>query len=170
MRDIRRDVTNLSNQQREVSPHGSLNDTTPKNNGPFNCCRITEFHQPPHFDEELHPPSYSSRRGGFGGRGMLDTLKKFQDHKLGMESHYMMIMNIQVTTTKPPTSNFKPWLNKEEAPRSTFQPPTKPKMEERGKIISNPPKYCKYNGVGHHASSCPTKRALTFREDLKWLD
>ncbi|KAI5654433.1 hypothetical protein M9H77_31620 [Catharanthus roseus] len=45
MRDIRRDVTNLSNQQRE-------------------------FHQPPRFDEELHPPPYDGRRGGFGGRGM----------------------------------------------------------------------------------------------------
>ncbi|KAI5667947.1 hypothetical protein M9H77_17800 [Catharanthus roseus] len=57
MRDIRRDVTNLSNQQR-------------RSNGPFNCSRTTEFHQPPHFDEELHPPPYSGRRGGFGGRGM----------------------------------------------------------------------------------------------------
>ncbi|KAI5677481.1 hypothetical protein M9H77_08431 [Catharanthus roseus] len=155
MRDIRRDVTNLSNQQREVSPHGSLNATTSRSNGPFNCSRTTEFHQPPHFDEELHPPPYG------------DTLKKFQDHKLGMESHYMMSMNIQVATTKPPTSNFKPWPKKDEAPRGTFQPPTKPKMEERGKIISNPPKCFKCNGVGHYASSCPIKRALIFREDLK---
>ncbi|KAI5676414.1 hypothetical protein M9H77_07364 [Catharanthus roseus] len=35
MRDIRRDVTSLSNQQREVSPHGSCNVTTPRSNGPF---------------------------------------------------------------------------------------------------------------------------------------
>ncbi|KAI5681583.1 hypothetical protein M9H77_02811 [Catharanthus roseus] len=72
MRDIRRDVTNLSNQQREVSPHGSLNATTPRSNGPFNCSRTTEFHQPSHFDEELHPPPYGGRRGSFGGRGMED--------------------------------------------------------------------------------------------------
>ncbi|KAI5673844.1 hypothetical protein M9H77_14208 [Catharanthus roseus] len=70
MRDIRRDVTNLSNQQREVSPHGGLNATTPRSNGPFNCSRKTEFHQPPYFDEELHPPSYGGRRAGFGGKGM----------------------------------------------------------------------------------------------------
>ncbi|KAI5673859.1 hypothetical protein M9H77_14223 [Catharanthus roseus] len=70
MRDIRRDVTNLSNKQREVSPHGSLNVTTPRNNGLFNCSRKTEFHQPLHFDEELHPPPYGGRRGGFGGRGI----------------------------------------------------------------------------------------------------
>ncbi|KAI5676499.1 hypothetical protein M9H77_07449 [Catharanthus roseus] len=70
MRDIRRDVTNLSNQQRGVSPHGSLNATTPRSNGPFNCSKTTEFLQLPHFDEELHPPPYGGRRGGFGGRGM----------------------------------------------------------------------------------------------------
>ncbi|KAI5677091.1 hypothetical protein M9H77_08041 [Catharanthus roseus] len=65
-----RDVTNLSNQQREVSPHGSLNVTTPRSNGPFDCSRTTEVHQPPHFDEALHPPLYDGRKGGFGGRGM----------------------------------------------------------------------------------------------------
>ncbi|KAI5653939.1 hypothetical protein M9H77_31126 [Catharanthus roseus] len=70
MRDIRRDVTNFSNQQREVSPHGSVNVTTPRTNGPFNFSRTIEFHQPLHFDEELHPPLYGGRRGAFGGRGM----------------------------------------------------------------------------------------------------
>ncbi|KAI5666893.1 hypothetical protein M9H77_16746 [Catharanthus roseus] len=44
-------------------------------------------------------------------------------------------------------------------------------MEERGKIISNPPKYFKYNGVGHYASSCLTKRDFIFREDLNgWIE
>ncbi|KAI5673468.1 hypothetical protein M9H77_13832 [Catharanthus roseus] len=70
IRDIRRDVTNFSNQQREVSPHGSLNATTPRSNGPFNYSRTTEFHQPPYFDEELQTSPYGGRRGGFGGRGM----------------------------------------------------------------------------------------------------
>ncbi|KAI5667324.1 hypothetical protein M9H77_17177 [Catharanthus roseus] len=70
MRNIRKDVTNLSNQQREVSPHGSLNVTTPRSDGPFNCPSTTEFYQPPYFGEELHPPPYSGSRGGFGGRGM----------------------------------------------------------------------------------------------------
>ncbi|KAI5668988.1 hypothetical protein M9H77_18841 [Catharanthus roseus] len=70
MRDIRRNVTNLSNQQKEVSPHGSLNVTIPRSNGPFNFSRTTEFHQLPHFDKELHPLPYSGRRGSFGGRGM----------------------------------------------------------------------------------------------------
>ncbi|KAI5667746.1 hypothetical protein M9H77_17599 [Catharanthus roseus] len=77
MRDIRRDVTNLSNQQKEVSPHGSLNVTTPRSNGPFNFSRTTEFYQPPHFDEELHPPPYGGKRSGFGGIGMPDTEEVF---------------------------------------------------------------------------------------------
>ncbi|KAI5680979.1 hypothetical protein M9H77_02206 [Catharanthus roseus] len=141
MRDIRRDVTNLSNQQREVSPHGSLNVTTPRSNGALNCSRTTEFHQPPHFDEELHPPPYGGRRGGLGGRGMPRHFEEvprpqarhgkplYDDHE-----HVPFVANRgrdQVATTKPPTSNFKPWPKKEEAPRGTFQPPTKPKMEER---------------------------------------
>ncbi|KAI5667832.1 hypothetical protein M9H77_17685 [Catharanthus roseus] len=201
MRDIRRDVTNLSNQQREVSPHGSLNVTTPRSNGPLNCSRTTEFHQPPHFDEELHPPPYSGRRGSFGGRGMPRHFEEVPRPQARQELElYILRLNLeedkdasmarflsglnreianqlelyphttyedmchlankiesqrkrsgmmrssfpnqrQVATTKPPTSNFKPWPKKEEAPR------------------------------GHYASSCPTKRALIFREDLNgWIE
>ncbi|KAI5672284.1 hypothetical protein M9H77_12648 [Catharanthus roseus] len=94
MRDITRDVSNLSNQQREVSPHGNLNATTPRSNGPFNCSRTVDFHQPPDFDEELHPPPYGGRKVVLEEEACLHSLKKFQDHKLGMESHYMMIMNM----------------------------------------------------------------------------
>ncbi|KAI5650412.1 hypothetical protein M9H77_36417 [Catharanthus roseus] len=174
MRDIRRDVTNLSNPQREVSAHGSLNVTTPRSNRPFNYSRTIEFHQPPHFDEELHPHPYGGRRGGFGGRGMSRHFEEvprpqardgeplYDDHghiEYQRKRSRMMLSSFpnqrQVAKTKPPTSNFKPWPKKEEAPRGTFQPPTKPKMEERGKIISNPPKCFKCNGVGHHASSWP---------------
>ncbi|KAI5666857.1 hypothetical protein M9H77_16710 [Catharanthus roseus] len=65
MRDIRRDVTNLSNQQRE-------------------------FHHPPHFDEELHPPPYGGRRGSFGGRGMP---RHFEEWKfLPKTSHYIKLV------------------------------------------------------------------------------
>ncbi|KAI5663837.1 hypothetical protein M9H77_23160 [Catharanthus roseus] len=96
IRDIRRDVTNLSNQQREVSPHGSLNVTTPRSNGPFNCSRITEFHQPPHFDEELHPPPYGGRRDGFGGRDMLrhfEEVTRPQTYEMHVE-HLREVLNV----------------------------------------------------------------------------
>ncbi|KAI5668709.1 hypothetical protein M9H77_18562 [Catharanthus roseus] len=79
--------------EEEVSSHGSLNATTPRSNEPFNCSRTTEFHQPPHFDEELHPPPYIEE-AALEEEACLYTLKKFQDHKLGMERHYMMIMNM----------------------------------------------------------------------------
>ncbi|KAI5682902.1 hypothetical protein M9H77_04130 [Catharanthus roseus] len=198
MRDIRRDVTNLSNQQREVSPHGSLNVTTPRSNGPFNCSKTIKFYQPPHFDEKLH---YGGRRGSFGGRGMPRHFEEVPRPKVRQELElYIMKLNLeedkdasmtrflsglnreianqlelyphttyedmcylankiesqrkrsgmmrssfpnrrQVATTKPSTSNFKPWQKKEEAPK------------------------------GHYASSCLTKRVLIFREDLSgWIE
>ncbi|KAI5668458.1 hypothetical protein M9H77_18311 [Catharanthus roseus] len=71
MTDIRRDVTNLSNQEKEVSLRGSLNATTSRSNGPFNCSWTTEFHQSLHFDVELHPPPYGGRRGGASIEGTL---------------------------------------------------------------------------------------------------
>ncbi|KAI5649985.1 hypothetical protein M9H77_35990 [Catharanthus roseus] len=40
----------------------------------------------------------------------LDTLKKFQGHKLGLESHYMMIMNMfHLLQTVEETKVTKPW-------------------------------------------------------------
>ncbi|KAI5648396.1 hypothetical protein M9H77_34401 [Catharanthus roseus] len=81
MRDIRRDVIiSLINKGRR--------------NGPFNCSRTTEFHQPPHFDEELHLLLTVVEEAVLEEEAYLDTLKKFYDHKLGMESHYMMVMNM----------------------------------------------------------------------------
>ncbi|KAI5676647.1 hypothetical protein M9H77_07597 [Catharanthus roseus] len=141
IRDIRRDVTNLSNQEREAGHHGSLNVTTPRSNGPFNCFRTTEFHQPPHFDEELYPPPYSGRRGGFGGRDM--------------PRHFEEVPRPKARHREPLYDDHEhPWQKKEEAPRGTFQPPTKPRMEERG-----------------HYTNSPTKRALIFSEDLNsWIE
>ncbi|KAI5677249.1 hypothetical protein M9H77_08199 [Catharanthus roseus] len=142
MRDIRRDVTNISNQQREVNPHDSLNVTNPRSNGPFNCSRITEFYQPPHFDEELHPPPYGGRRGGFGRRGM--------------PTHFEEVLRPQDGNGEALYDDYEhPWSKKEEAPRGTFHPSTKPKMEEEA----------------HYASSCLTNRALIFKEDLNgWIE
>ncbi|KAI5676961.1 hypothetical protein M9H77_07911 [Catharanthus roseus] len=96
--------------EEEVSPHGSLNVTTPRSNGPLNCSMTTEFHQPPHFDKELHPPPYVVEEAVLEEEACLDTLKKFQGHKLGMESHYMMIMNMfHLLQTVEETKVTKPW-------------------------------------------------------------
>ncbi|KAI5672387.1 hypothetical protein M9H77_12751 [Catharanthus roseus] len=57
MRDIRSDVTNLSNQQREVRAMD------------HSVALGQPSHQHPYFDEELHQPPYGGRIGGFGGRG-----------------------------------------------------------------------------------------------------
>ncbi|KAI5664563.1 hypothetical protein M9H77_23886 [Catharanthus roseus] len=96
--------------EEEVSPHGSLNATTPRSNGPFYCSRTTEFHQPPHFDEELHHLLTVVEEAVLEEEACLETLKKFQDHKLGMESHYMMIMNMfHLLPTVEETKVTKPW-------------------------------------------------------------
>ncbi|KAI5664056.1 hypothetical protein M9H77_23379 [Catharanthus roseus] len=90
MRDIRKDVTNLSNQQRE-------------------------FHQPPHFDEALHPPPYGGRRGDFGGRGMPRHFEEVPRPQVRHESHYMMIMNMfHLLPTMEEAKDLNDWIEKEE--------------------------------------------------------
>ncbi|KAI5653508.1 hypothetical protein M9H77_30695 [Catharanthus roseus] len=94
MRDIRRDVTNLSNPQREVNimvvsmllPQGAMDhlialgqpSSTNLHILMKNFIHLLTLVEEVVLEEEV----------------CLDTLKKFQDHKLGMENHYMMIMNI----------------------------------------------------------------------------
>ncbi|KAI5677875.1 hypothetical protein M9H77_08825 [Catharanthus roseus] len=46
-----------------------------------------------------------------------------------------------------------------------------PKVEEKGRLITNPTRCFKCNGLGHKAINCPTKRTLIFREDLNgWIE
>ncbi|KAI5675892.1 hypothetical protein M9H77_06842 [Catharanthus roseus] len=48
---------------------------------------------------------------------------------------------------------------------------SKHKMEEKGKLITDPTKCFKCNGVGHIAINCPIKRTLVFNEDLNgWIE
>ncbi|KAI5664140.1 hypothetical protein M9H77_23463 [Catharanthus roseus] len=110
MRDIRRDVTNLSNQQREVSHHGSLNVTTPRSNGPLNCSRTTEFYNLHILMKNFIHLLTVVEEAVLEEEACLDTLKKFQDHKQGMESHYMMVMNMfHLLPTVEETKVTKPW-------------------------------------------------------------
>ncbi|KAI5658387.1 hypothetical protein M9H77_27180 [Catharanthus roseus] len=110
MRDIRRDVTNLSNQQREVSPHGSLNATTPRSNGPFNSLgQLSSTNLHILMKNFIHLLTVVEA-AVLKEEACLDTLKKFQDHKLGMGSHYMMIMNMfHLLPTVEEIKVTKPW-------------------------------------------------------------
>ncbi|KAI5653523.1 hypothetical protein M9H77_30710 [Catharanthus roseus] len=79
MRDIRRDVTNLSNQQREgggARAHSSCPLVLSLSNGSFNCSRTTKFHKPPNFDEELHHLLIVAEEAVLEEKACLDTLKK----------------------------------------------------------------------------------------------
>ncbi|KAI5681399.1 hypothetical protein M9H77_02626 [Catharanthus roseus] len=52
-----------------------------------------------------------------------------------------------------------------------FKDSSKPKVEEKGRLITNPTRCFKCNGVGHIAINCPTKRTLVFSEDLNyWIE
>ncbi|KAI5667940.1 hypothetical protein M9H77_17793 [Catharanthus roseus] len=71
---------------------------------------------------------------------------------------------------KPQASTSKSWPKKEDTFKVTFKDHSKPKVEEKGKLITNPTRYFKCNEVGHIAINYPTKRSLVFSEDLNdWI-
>ncbi|KAI5676941.1 hypothetical protein M9H77_07891 [Catharanthus roseus] len=72
---------------------------------------------------------------------------------------------------KPQASTYKSWPKKEDTLKVAFKDHSKPKMEEKGRLITNPTRCCKCNGVEHIAINYPTKRTLVFSEDLDgWIE
>ncbi|KAI5681760.1 hypothetical protein M9H77_02988 [Catharanthus roseus] len=67
---------------------------------------------------------------------------------------------------KPQTSTYNSWPKKDETPKMAFKDNLKPEVEEKGRLITNPTRYSKCNGVGYIAINHPTKRTLVFRQDL----
>ncbi|KAI5658539.1 hypothetical protein M9H77_27332 [Catharanthus roseus] len=63
---------------------------------------------------------------------------------------------------KPQTSTYKSWPKKDETPKVAFKDNSKPKIEEKGRLITNPIMCFKCNAVAHVAINCPTKRTLFF--------
>ncbi|KAI5681231.1 hypothetical protein M9H77_02458 [Catharanthus roseus] len=52
-----------------------------------------------------------------------------------------------------------------------FKDHSKPKVEKRGRLTTNPTRGFKCNGVGHIAINCPMKRTFVFSEDLNgWIE
>ncbi|KAI5677805.1 hypothetical protein M9H77_08755 [Catharanthus roseus] len=63
------------------------------------------------------------------------------------------------------------WPKKEDTPKMVFQDHSKPKVEEKGRLITNPIRCFKCNGMGHIVINCPTKTTLVFSEDLnRWIE
>ncbi|KAI5649879.1 hypothetical protein M9H77_35884 [Catharanthus roseus] len=61
---------------------------------------------------------------------------------------------------KPQAFAYKSWPKKEDTPKVAFNDHSKPKVEEKGKLITNPTSY-----------QLPTKRTLVFSEDLNvWIE
>ncbi|KAI5682180.1 hypothetical protein M9H77_03408 [Catharanthus roseus] len=60
-------------------------------------------------------------------------------------------------------------LRKKIQPRVAFKDHSKPKLQEKGKLITNPTRCFKCNDGWHIAINFPTKRTLVFIEDLNCL-
>ncbi|KAI5659639.1 hypothetical protein M9H77_28432 [Catharanthus roseus] len=73
---------------------------------------------------------------------------------------------------KPQASTYKSWPKKDYTSKVAFKDYSKPKVEEKGKLITNQIRCFKCNGVGHGAINCPTQRTLIFNKELngciKW--
>ncbi|KAI5671384.1 hypothetical protein M9H77_11748 [Catharanthus roseus] len=131
------------------------------------------------------------RRGGLGGRGYHNHKKIIQGKKHGkttlikimeiilmLAKHTMevaMVINKGIkllikssgsAVPKPQASTYRSWPKKEDNPKVAFKHRPKPKVEERGRLITNPTRSFNCNGVTHIAINCPTKRTLVFGEDL----
>ncbi|KAI5682541.1 hypothetical protein M9H77_03769 [Catharanthus roseus] len=86
----------------------------------------------------------------------IGHIKSFQDMK-----HVMKITS----------STYKSLPKKEDTPKVAFKDHSKPKVEGKGRLITDPTGCFKCNGVGHNAINCPTKRTLVFSEDLNgWIE
>ncbi|KAI5653055.1 hypothetical protein M9H77_30242 [Catharanthus roseus] len=72
---------------------------------------------------------------------------------------------------KPQASIYKSWPKKKDTPKAAFKDHSKPKVEEKGMLITNLSWCLKCNGVGLIAINCPAKRTLVFSEDLNgWIE
>ncbi|KAI5652956.1 hypothetical protein M9H77_30143 [Catharanthus roseus] len=67
---------------------------------------------------------------------------------------------------KPQASTYKSWAKKDETPDMAFKHNSKLKVEEKSRLITNPTRCFKCNGMRHIAMNCPTKRTLVFNEVL----
>ncbi|KAI5672283.1 hypothetical protein M9H77_12647 [Catharanthus roseus] len=77
----------------------------------------------------------------------------------------------QVRDRRRGASTYKRWPKKEDTPKVAFKDHSKPKVEEKGKLITNLTRCFKCNGVGYMAINFPTKRTLVFSEDLNgWIE
>ncbi|KAI5667945.1 hypothetical protein M9H77_17798 [Catharanthus roseus] len=68
-------------------------------------------------------------------------------------------------------STYKSWPKKEDTPKMAFKDHFKPKVEEKERLITNPTRCFKCNGMGHIAINFLAKKALVLSEDLNgWIE
>ncbi|KAI5664032.1 hypothetical protein M9H77_23355 [Catharanthus roseus] len=86
------------------------------------------------------------------------------------ESSKTHLSSSRSVVPKPQESTYKDWPKKDKTHKVVFKDNSRPKVEEKSRLITNPTRCFKCNGWGHIAINCPTKRALVFCEDLNgWI-
>lgn len=73
--------------------------------------------------------------------------------------------------SNPQASTFKGWPKNDETPKVVLKDNSKHMVEEKERLITNPTRCFKCNGLRYIAIHCPTKRTLIFCEDLNgWIE
>ncbi|KAI5676583.1 hypothetical protein M9H77_07533 [Catharanthus roseus] len=132
------------------------------------------------------PQARDGRRGDKVEENIIDHMEMLQDKKHGemiiclnilerllllakqtveatMEEDCLSKTNLPSSRSvlpKPQASTYKNWPKKEDTPKVAFKDHSKPKVEGKGRLITNPTRCFKCNGVGHIAINHPTKGTL----------
>ncbi|KAI5672353.1 hypothetical protein M9H77_12717 [Catharanthus roseus] len=81
------------------------------------------------------------------------------------------LLSSKSVVPKLEASIYKSWSKKENRPKVAFKDHCIPKVEEKGRLITNPTMRFKCNVVGHIAINCPIERTLVFNEDFNgWIE
>ncbi|KAI5663367.1 hypothetical protein M9H77_22690 [Catharanthus roseus] len=89
---------------------------------------------------------------------IIDHKKSFQDIKHGMKITCMKIMEKILMLVKLTMVATMSWPKKEDIPKVALKDHSKPKVEEKGRLITNRTRCFKCNSVGHIAITYTTKK------------
>ncbi|KAI5682078.1 hypothetical protein M9H77_03306 [Catharanthus roseus] len=97
---------------------------------------------------------------------MCHLASKIENQRKKIDFSKANIPSSRSMVHKPKASTYKSWPKKDETPKVVFKDSFKPKVEEKGRLITNPTRSFKCNGVDHAAINYPGKRTLVFSKDL----
>ncbi|KAI5667456.1 hypothetical protein M9H77_17309 [Catharanthus roseus] len=102
---------------------------------------------------------------------MCHWATKIEDQRKRIGFPITNLLSSRSMVSKTQASTYKSWPKKKDTHKVSFKVYSKPKVEEKGNLITNPTRCFKCNGMGHIAVNCPTKKTLVFSEDLNgWIE